>query len=59
MYAAAFPSLAKNPPKVVYPCIDVNAYQNTKARKGKGKGRANADDGVALIASYAIGGNDS
>ncbi len=47
VYAAAFPSLAKNPPKVVYPCIDVDSY--TKALKGKG--RAHAGNGVALIAS--------
>ncbi|CAK9784919.1 putative glycolipid mannosyltransferase [Cutaneotrichosporon oleaginosum] len=45
VYAAAFPSLARNPPKVVYPCIDVNEY--TKAQKGKGK----EISAVALIAS--------
>ncbi|GMK57603.1 hypothetical protein CspeluHIS016_0404370 [Cutaneotrichosporon spelunceum] len=49
VYAAAFPSLAKSPPKVVYPCIDVEVYQNTKAREGKGL--ANAVDGVALVSS--------
>lgn len=45
VYAKAFPSLAKRPPKVVYPCIDVNLYQ---ASKGADK---NGED-VKLIRSY-------
>lgn len=49
VYAAAFPTLAKRPPRVVYPCIDVDAYQGAKVRKGKG--RAADTEGVALITS--------
>ncbi|WVQ84160.1 hypothetical protein IAT38_006307 [Cryptococcus sp. DSM 104549] len=47
VYAAAFPSLAKRPRRVVYPCIDIDAYQPSKKAKGKGR----MDPGVALISS--------
>lgn len=47
MYSAAFPSLAKRNPSVVYPCIDIDAYQGSTARKGKSK----AEDGVDLVVS--------
>jgi len=50
VYAKAFPSLVKRKPKVVYPCIDVAAYQTDK----KGKGKAiiqDQDQGVDLISS--------
>ncbi len=45
VYARAFPSLAKRPPRVVYPCIDVDAYA---PRNSKGKGRAKHEDDVML-----------
>jgi len=51
IYSRAFPSLAKRPPKVVYPCIDLDAYQPWKG-KGKGKEKEKEkDDGVHLISS--------
>ncbi len=50
VYARAFPTLAKRPPKVVYPCIDVDAYQ-FKGSKGKAKAK-DRGEGVNLIASY-------
>jgi alpha-1,3/alpha-1,6-mannosyltransferase len=37
VYAKAFPSLAKRSPRVVYPCIDLAAYQPQKNMKGKSK----------------------
>jgi alpha-1,3/alpha-1,6-mannosyltransferase len=49
VYAAAFPSLAKRPPRVVYPCIDIDAYQGSSVLKGKGK--TTPGDGVDLVAS--------
>lgn len=50
VYARSFPSLAKRKPKVVYPCIDVSAYQAID-RKGKGKDKGKVDEGVTLIES--------
>ncbi len=50
VYARAFPSLAKRPPRVVYPCIDVDAYA---PRNSKGKGRAKHEDDVDAIRSCA------
>lgn len=47
MYAAAFPSLAKRPPQVIYPAINIEAYQNSIALKGKSK--AKTDDGIELV----------
>lgn len=47
VYSAAFSSLAKRQPSVVYPCIDINAYQGSSVRKGKAK----AKDGVDLVVS--------
>ena len=48
VYANAFPSLAKrkSPPKVVYPCIDLEQYAAPKA-----KGKAREDLGVTAITS--------
>jgi alpha-1,3/alpha-1,6-mannosyltransferase len=51
VYAKAFKSLWKRKPRVVYPCIDLAAYQPDKLRKGKGK-QASEDDSVSLIASF-------
>lgn len=52
VYARAFPSLAKRKPKVVYPCVDVSAYQDPSSGvTDKGKGKEVVDDGVALITS--------
>ncbi|WVF69919.1 hypothetical protein IAT40_004703 [Kwoniella sp. CBS 6097] len=48
VYARAFPSLAKRPPRVIYPCIDVQAYQPSSK---KSKGKAKEDQGVSLIES--------
>lgn len=42
VYARAFPSLAKRPPKVVYPCIDVSQYQSNV--------KTESDEGVDLVA---------
>ncbi|EJT49211.1 glycolipid mannosyltransferase [Trichosporon asahii var. asahii CBS 2479] len=47
VYSAAFSSLRKRQPSVVYPCIDVDAYQGSSVRKGKAK----AEDGVDLVVS--------
>ncbi|ORY27764.1 putative glycolipid mannosyltransferase [Naematelia encephala] len=47
VYGRSFPSLAKRPPRVVYPCIDIQAYRTKTSRKGKGK----AEEGVDLISS--------
>ncbi|WWC86987.1 uncharacterized protein L201_001868 [Kwoniella dendrophila CBS 6074] len=51
IYARAFPSLAKRPPRVVYPCIDINAYQPPSASNQKGKGKAKSDPEIELISS--------
>ncbi|OCF37418.1 alpha-1,3/alpha-1,6-mannosyltransferase [Kwoniella heveanensis BCC8398] len=52
VYARAFPSLAKRPPRVIYPCIDVEAYQRpSSASSRKGKGKANEDQDVTLVDS--------
>ncbi|WVR04558.1 hypothetical protein IAU60_001565 [Kwoniella sp. DSM 27419] len=48
IYARAFPSLAKRPPRVVYPCIDIDAY---KPASDSGKGARRLDPEVASIAS--------
>lgn len=40
VYANAFPSLAKRPPKVVYPCIDMKQYQVRAGEADSGKGVA-------------------
>ncbi|WVQ97962.1 hypothetical protein IAU59_005082 [Kwoniella sp. CBS 9459] len=48
VYARAFPSLAKRPPRVIYPCIDVEAYRPSSK---KGKGKAKEDHGVSLVES--------
>jgi alpha-1,3/alpha-1,6-mannosyltransferase len=50
VYSKAFPSLSKRPPRVVYPCVDIEQCQSTKWRKGKGKA-VGKDDGVDLIES--------
>ncbi|KAL7418615.1 Alpha-1,3-mannosyltransferase-like protein [Cryptotrichosporon argae] len=47
VYARAFPSLAERPPRVVYPCIDVDAYKGSRKRKH----RAKEGDGVDLVVS--------
>jgi len=49
VYARAFPSLAKRPPKVVYPCVVVEGYQpNSSSGKAKGKSKG---EGVELVSS--------
>ena len=49
VYARAFPSLARRPPRVVYPCIDVDANQlKGKSKRNNSKDK---DDGVHLILS--------
>ncbi|WWC67851.1 uncharacterized protein I206_101768 [Kwoniella pini CBS 10737] len=50
IYSRVFPSLSKRPPRVVYPCIDINAYQSLKSGK-KGKGKAKFDPEIELIQS--------
>ncbi|WWC59352.1 uncharacterized protein I303_101904 [Kwoniella dejecticola CBS 10117] len=50
VYARVFPSLAQRPPRVVYPCIDVDAYRPSATVK-KGKGKAKAEPEVELIQS--------
>lgn len=49
VYAAAFPSLARRPPRVVYPCIDVDSYRPSV---GKGKAERERDSGVGLVTRY-------
>ncbi|WWD07777.1 hypothetical protein V865_005881 [Kwoniella europaea PYCC6329] len=51
VYSKVFPSLAKRPPRVVYPCIDVDNYQSSTQKKGKGKGKEKVDSEIELIAS--------
>ncbi|KAK8846831.1 hypothetical protein IAR55_005919 [Kwoniella newhampshirensis] len=48
VYARAFPSLAQRSPRVVYPCVDIKAYQPSER---KGKGEAKVDDAVKQISS--------
>lgn len=55
VYAKAFPSLAKRKPRVVYPCIDIAAYQ-TDQKKGKGKAQPEDDD-IKVISSYVYTAN--
>lgn len=50
VYSKAFPTLSKRPPRVVYPCVDIEQCQSTKWRKGKGKA-VGKDYGVDLIES--------
>ncbi|WVW78568.1 hypothetical protein I302_100524 [Kwoniella bestiolae CBS 10118] len=51
VYSTVFPSLAKRPPRVVYPCIDVDNYQPSTTKKGKGKGKEKVDPEIELISS--------
>lgn len=55
VYARAFSTLDRRPPKVVYPCIDIDAYQPSKpAKKGMVNGTG-GDREVELVASYVNG----
>ncbi|WRT64861.1 uncharacterized protein IL334_001797 [Kwoniella shivajii] len=48
IYARAFPRLAKRPPRVVYPCIDIEAYQPFSKT---GKGKSKLDHSVEIIST--------
>ena len=52
VYARSFPTLANRPPRVVYPCINVDAYQGHSA-KGKGKAKERGE-GVDLISTWVM-----
>ncbi|KAK4689828.1 hypothetical protein P7C73_g293, partial [Tremellales sp. Uapishka_1] len=52
VYARAFHSLSKRSPRVVYPCIDIDAYSSGSKKQAKGKkGKGKMDPDVALISS--------